>query len=227
MNDDDEFSASLRKIRIRNLRNIVLATLNINSIRNKLDQLKLAIIGNIDILVITETKLDETFSTANLMIDGFSKPYRRDRNCNGGGVLIYIREDIPSKELNIHFFPDDIEGIFVELNFRKSKWLLFGSYHPPSQSDEYYFNKVSTSLDMYIPTYDKFLLTGDFNSEDSEPELCTFLQKYSAKNIQLKKTCFKSIDNPSCIDLFITNNPMSFQNTTVLGNGLSDFHKWH
>ena len=112
--------------------------------------MKLSVIANIDILVITETKLDETFSTAHLMIDGFSKPYRRDRNGNGGGVLIYIREDIPSRELNIHTSHYDIEGIFVELNFRKSKWLLFGSYHPPSQSDEYYLNKVSSSLDIYI-----------------------------------------------------------------------------
>ena len=31
--------------------------------------------------------------------------------------------------------------------------------------------------------------------------------------------------NPSCIDLFITNSPLSFQNTIVVSNGLSDFHK--
>ena len=31
--------------------------------------------------------------------------------------------------------------------------------------------------------------------------------------------------NPSCIDLFITNSPLSFQNTTAISNGLSDFHK--
>ena len=144
---DSDFDTSLREIRIKNLNRVIIATLNINSIRNKFDQLKLSIIGNIDILVITETKLDDTFLTANFMIDGFSKPYRRDRTANGGGVLIYVRDDIPSKELNDHNFPDDIEGIFVELNFRKCKWLLMGSYHPPNQSDEYYFNKVSNSLD--------------------------------------------------------------------------------
>ncbi len=101
------------------------------------------------------------------MIDGFSTPYRRDRNKNGGGILIFVREDIPSKELNDHVLPDYIEGIFIELNFRKSKWLLMGSYHPPKQPDEYYFNKVTNSLDIYLSKYDKFLLTGDFNSEDS------------------------------------------------------------
>ena len=87
--------------------------------------MKLSILGNIDILIIIETKLDDTFPTANFIIDGFSEPYRRDRNANGGGILIYVREDIPSKELNDQTFPKDIEGIFVEINFRKSKWLLF------------------------------------------------------------------------------------------------------
>ena len=46
--------------------------------------------------------------------------------------MIHIRENIPSKLLEKHKFSDDIEGLFVELNFRKVKWLLFGTNHPPS-----------------------------------------------------------------------------------------------
>ena len=57
--------------------------------------------------------------------------YRLDRNRNRGGVIIYVREDIPSKILEKHKLPQDVEGMFVELNFRKIKWLLFGTYHPP------------------------------------------------------------------------------------------------
>ena len=190
--DTEDFGTLLRNIRVKNINRIIFASLNINSIRNKFEQLKLFIVDNIDVLIITETKLDETFSTSSFIIDGFSKPYRRDRNANGGGVLIYVREDIPSKELKDHNFPEDIEGIFVELNFRKTKWLLFGSYRPPSQLVNYYFDKVSNSLDMYIAKYDKFLLAGDFNAEDSEPELCDFLDKYGAKNIVKDKTCYKT-----------------------------------
>ena len=75
-------------------------------------------------------------------MDGFSLPYRLDRNCNGGGVMIFVREDIPSKLLTKHNFPSDVEGLFVELNFRKSKWLLCGTYHPPAQNDQYFFNCI-------------------------------------------------------------------------------------
>ena len=45
------------------------------------------------------------------------------------------------------------------------------------------------------------------------------------KNLVKDKTCFKSIDNPSCIDLFLTNSFQSFQKTTTVSTGLSDFHK--
>ena len=83
--------------------------------------------GNVDILVVTETKLDSSFPNYQFLIEGFSQPYRMDRNRNSGGVLIYVREDIPSKELKKHIFPDDIEGIFIEVNLRKIKWLMFRS----------------------------------------------------------------------------------------------------
>ena len=48
-------------------------------------------------------------------------PYKFDRKRNGGGVIIYVREDIPSKILEKHKLPQDVEGMFAELNFRKFK----------------------------------------------------------------------------------------------------------
>ena len=51
---------------------------------------------NIDILLVSETKLHGTFPVGQLCIDGYSTPYRFDRSSHGGGLLLYIREDIPS-----------------------------------------------------------------------------------------------------------------------------------
>ena len=58
--------------------------LNINSISNKFDQLKLSVRGKVDIFVLTETKLNSAFPTSQFLI-GYSEPYRFDRNRNGGG----------------------------------------------------------------------------------------------------------------------------------------------
>ena len=206
----------LRDLRVKNTNRIVIASLNINSIPNKFDALKTIIPGNIDIFVLTETKLDDSFPTAQFCMEGFSAPYRFDRDRNGGGILIYVREDISSRLLSFHDFPCDIEGLFVEINLRKTKWLLFGTYHPPSQNDQYFFNHLGKALDIYSPKYEKFVLTGDFNSEEGESCLDTFLCDYDAKNIVKEKTCFKNIEKPSCIDLIITNSAQSFQNTNVV-----------
>ena len=74
-------------------------------------------------ITITETKLDKTIPFSQFHIDGYSKPYRLDKNRNEGSIIIYVREDIPNSMLTKHNFPDDIEVLFIELNFRKSKWL--------------------------------------------------------------------------------------------------------
>ena len=69
------------------------------------------------------------------------------------------------------------------------------------------------------------MLVGDFNAEESEPCLSQFLFEMNTKNIVKKPTCFKSLTNPSCIDLFITNISSNFQNMKAILKGLSDFHE--
>ena len=53
---------------------------------------------NIDILLVSETKLDDTFPVCQFCIDGNSTSYDPDRTSHGGGIL-YIRADIPSKTI--------------------------------------------------------------------------------------------------------------------------------
>ena len=48
-------------------------------------------------------------------MNGFSKPYRLNRDKNEGGVMIFIRHTISSKILGKHIFPNGVESIFVDL----------------------------------------------------------------------------------------------------------------
>ena len=75
------------------------------------------IIGNVDVLVISETKLNASFPIDQFKIAGFLTPFSRDRDQYGGGLLVFVREDIPAKNLSSESTP--VEGIYVELNFRK------------------------------------------------------------------------------------------------------------
>ena len=227
-NDENESFNILQKIRIKNVNRIVIGSLNINSLPNKFDQLKEVIGKNLDILVIQETKLDASFPQEQFIINGFTKPYRLDRNRDGGGILIYVREDIPSKLLSKHNFTQYVEGLFVEINLRKTKLLLFGGYrseHPKyglSKSD--FLEQLRFGLDKYS-SYEKILIAGDLNIDYKEEILEEFLFEQNMKNLVKDPTCFKNIDDPSCIDLFLTNSSPSFQHTTTVETGLSDFHK--
>ena len=84
----------------------------------------------VHLLVITETRLDDSLLTSKFLVIEFSVSCRLGRNRNGDGIMIFIRDDIPSRLLTKHVFPDDIEGLFLELNFRKVTWLQFGTLSP-------------------------------------------------------------------------------------------------
>ena len=76
--------------------------------------------------MILETKLDPCFHNGQFHIDGFSESYRFYGNGNGGGIFLYIREDIPSKLIITKM---TIEGFFVEIDLRKNKWVFCCSHN--------------------------------------------------------------------------------------------------
>ena len=92
-----------------------------------------------------------------------------------------------------HKLPHDIEGIFVELNLRKSKRLLFGPYNPPMQSDVYFFNHVMLSIaNFMINTCLLEILT----QRSQNCVFCYFFLNECKNNVK-EPTCFKSLNNPS------------------------------
>ena len=93
----DEFNAkkpeentNLKFIRKGNFNRLVLAHININSIRNKFDHFVEQITNNVDIHMISKTKLDNSFPEGQFLIPGYSSLYRFDRNCRGG-IMLYVR----------------------------------------------------------------------------------------------------------------------------------------
>ena len=77
------------------LNKLITAHLNVNSLRNKLEFLKEQIQDDIDVLMISETKIDASFPMGELLLKGYSTPFWVDRNAPGGGILLYVRKDIP------------------------------------------------------------------------------------------------------------------------------------
>ena len=114
----------LQKLRVRNINRLIIGHIIINSLRYKFEMSKDCIIGNVDILLTSETKLDKPFPAGQFQIESFSTTYRRGRDKNRGGILLYVREDIPSKLASFKNDDTNIEHFFIEINLRKKKWLL-------------------------------------------------------------------------------------------------------
>ena len=120
---------TLKNLSLKNLDKIIIGHLNINYIRHKINLLQPMTEENIDILVISETKIDNSFPENQFSIDGYNLPYRQDRNQDVGGLLVYFRTGIPSRKL-ITNLPENVEGIFFDMNIRNKKWLLIAGYNP-------------------------------------------------------------------------------------------------
>ena len=116
-------------MKIRSPDELILGHVNINSIRNKFDSLIYMLDKNTDTFLISDTKLDDSFLSAQFKIEGFITPYRYDRNDKGGGFLLYIREDIPSRLLKSKS-QCNVKSLSVEINLKKRKWFLNCSYNP-------------------------------------------------------------------------------------------------
>ena len=67
--------------------------------------------------MLSETKTDDSFPKGQFLIKGFGNPFRIDRNVNGGGILFYVRKDIPAKLLSVETLPT--ESFMLRLIYRK------------------------------------------------------------------------------------------------------------
>ena len=193
--------------------------ININSLRNKFDILPNNVTEYIDKLMISETKLDDTFPYAIYHL-------KNDRNFHAGGILVYVRDNIPSNLLKLDQKFENFEGFVTELELsKKNKWLLSYSYNPHKGNTKQHLFNTSKGLDELNSKYDNILIIVDLNSEVSEPSLDDFCQTYNLEIIINKPTCFKNPKNPSCIDLALINKQERFLKAKTVETGLSDFHK--
>ena len=136
------------------------ANLNIKSLRNKFEFLADQIKGKVDLLIVSETQLDESFPQGQFKISGFSRPFRLDRNSNGSGIMLFVIADIPAKYSKI----SPIDGFYVEINLRKQKRLICCSYNPNKHNISKHIEALSKSIDLFSSNYENFLLMKDFNA---------------------------------------------------------------
>ena len=199
---------TLGQHRLKYINNPLISYLNINSLRNKIVDLR-EIMRKLspDYLVLSETKLDDSFPNAQFYIDNYEIRARRDRDKHGGGLIEFVRRGFICKRLP-NFETKHSESICSELLIAKKKWLIMSIYRPPtSENLNLFFDEMTTVLSKASENYENLIVMGDFNIDTNvktkkEYEMLDeFCNLFSFSNLISLETCFTR-DHSSSIDHF-------------------------
>ena len=208
-------------------RGIHFIHLNIRSLLPKIDEVRLqARDSNASCILLTETWLDESVCDAEVNIDGYTIQ-RKDRNRQGGGVCIYIRNDFAFNTRDDLSSPD-LEALFIDILLPKTKPILCGvCYRPPKQLN-FYDLLESLFLECSSVNENESVILGDFNTDVSSKTGCSL-------NKSLKSFCdlFSFIQiiqdftrvtplTSTTIDLILVSDPVKISQHGVINCCLSD-----
>ena len=154
----ENFDSDLNKLKVlreENDFNPIVPYLNINSLGEKINQLReICRESPIDILCVDETKKifpDVSFPDAQFQINDYQFPsFRRDRNKYRGGKIVFIRQGLITRRLP-KFETKMSEKICVELNISTKEWCILFAYRPPQNNNlKTFFEETNLSLSTII-----------------------------------------------------------------------------
>ena len=209
----------------------LLAYYNINSLRNKIVDIKFVVNKCMpDLLVLAETKVDNSFPNAQFLIENYHLPTRRDNNKYRGGIIEYIRKGLIRRGLP-KFELKSFESICSELTVNKNKWAILSVYRTPKYSNlRIFFDELHISLGKLSTKYDNIVVMGDINIDGDKGAmlgnnlLSILMDTFAFSNLIKDKTCI-TWNSQSSIDVILTNKPNYFQFSSTYELGISDYHK--
>ena len=93
-----------------------------------------------------------SFPKSQFLKKGFSDFFRIDQNVHDGGILLFVREDIPTKGLSTESIPS-------EYYLSKPKWLISCSYNLHKNTIFKHTEILSKNLDyLQSPQYEKNII---------------------------------------------------------------------
>ena len=143
--------------------------LNVNSIPNKIDEIKYMLKNSpFDIVAFTETHCDDSVSDRELQLDDFDF-VRKDRTRHGGGVLLYIKKKLGF--LHLLEIECELEALWISVKLRDLKsFYICVIYRPPNSTDQF-FDTLSTMLNKELDMDGEVVVVGDFNCDLSSNNL--------------------------------------------------------
>ena len=181
-----------------------------------------------DILCISETKLNNEYGNSLFECSGF-KMYRKDRTSNSGGMILWVRSDIPQERiqgLEITSNSHHIECVIVKMTVRNERWYLICVYKNPKVPDSVFIMKLRELLDVVSGDANEIILLGDVNIDmlnQNDVMTSGICNVYGLSNVIKTPTCFKKPEG-TLIDPVMVMNANRFQCPLNITCGYSDFH---
>ena len=121
----------LKKDRLNYPRNPLIGYLDINSIRIKISDIR-EVFGKLQLgcFILSETKIDKRFPSAQFNIHDYEIRNRRDRDKHGGGFIEFVRKGFITKRMK-EYETKLSETICTEFTVSKKKWFCLSVYRPP------------------------------------------------------------------------------------------------
>jgi exonuclease III len=143
---------------------ISIGHLNVRSLIPKIEELRVLLADiKLDILCISESYLDDTVLNSEVKVDGYQL-VRNDRNRNGGGVLIYLRDSIAFKDRS-DLSDKNVECRWIEIQEVKENPILIGCFYRPPSANLDYFNNMVNNIERASAENKEVVILGDFNHD--------------------------------------------------------------
>lgn len=143
-------------------RGLNIAHLNICSLLAKIDSLRDFLKHRtVDLFTISETHLDDTVLDSEICIDGY-KYERKDRNRRGGGVGVFILDNIMYNRRN-DLEENELESLWIEIKLHNTKSIMVGTFYRPPSSNVQYQSKIEESITKVCELNHEVIVLGDFN----------------------------------------------------------------
>ena len=142
---------------------ISICNINIRRIRNKINFLQ-NFVDEFDIIVLTETHLDNSIENRDIELDSFIKnPQRKNRTNSGGALLIYSKEDIGI--CRKHQLENDIdETIWVEVHAKVHSFIVCNT-NRSEWTDSEYWARLNYAIGLAYQVNENIVISGDLNSD--------------------------------------------------------------
>ncbi|KAK3106046.1 hypothetical protein FSP39_011601 [Pinctada imbricata] len=167
---------------------------------------------------------DESIQTADLLLQGYEEPFRRDRHNHGGGVMVYVKSGIIARRRHDLENQYD-ETIWLTVQLKGVALNICAIYRPETSRGDFW-DRLENSIGNALEESPHLILNGDWNINflnNIPTRINDMLLIYSLNNLITEPTRVSN-NSATCIDpIFVSDEIENIESGVInTDNQLTD-----